>query len=328
MRMCRLIALLFTTVLVLTPAYAAESAAPAKPPLIIGTGAVTGIYFPAAGAVQRLVNDQNIGVRLAVESTNGSIANLQALGNGTLDLAIAQSDWAWYANKGGMPPFITANPDLRVLLALHAETLAIVVKADSNINDLDGLKGRRINLGPAGSGPRNLMTAVFQTLNWSVGEMGALLDKPFAEQAQLLCNGQVDAIVYLVPHPNAAVQDALTRCATKILPLNSRAVDQLIANNPFYSKSVIPGNSYPGQTSDIPTFGVRALLVSTSNLPDDAAYAIAKAAYGNVQQLNTLHPSLARLTAADMKPAGFGLPLHPGAEKYLHEAGLMATPAP
>lgn len=332
MRLTRLLLpAIFALVGFATPVQAESAAAtPAHTPaLVIGSGAVTGIYFPTAGAVQRLVNDQNAGVNLAVQSTNGSIANLQALANGGLDLAIAQSDWAYYASKGGMPPFVEANADLRVLLALHAELLAIVVKADSNINDLDGLKGRKINLGPTGSGPRNLMTAVFQTLNWGVGEMGALLDLPFADQAGALCSGQVDAIVYLVPHPNAAVQDALTRCATKLLPLNGRAVDQLIANNPFYSKSVIPGNSYTGQATDVPTFGVRALLMSTAKLPDSVAYAVAKAAYSNVAQLNVLHPSLARLTAADMKPTAYGLPLHPGVEKYLAEAGLMtAAPAP
>lgn len=329
MRSLRLLALIFSlTVLVASGVFAAESAPKPAVPLIIGSGAVTGIYYPTAGAVQRLVNDQNAGIRLAVQSTNGSIANLQALGNGTLDLAIAQSDWAYYASKGGMPPFMQANPHLRTLLALHSELLAIVVKADSGINDLDGLKGRKINLGPTGSGPRNLMTAVFQTLNWGMGEMGALLDLPFAEQAAALCNGQVDAIVYLVPHPNAAVQDALARCPTKLLPLNHRAVDQLIANNPFYSKAAIAGNAYPGQVNDIPTFGVRALLVATDKLPNDVAYAVAKAAYGDSSQLTTLHPSLARLTAPDMKPMQYGLPLHPGAEKYLAEAGLMAPKAP
>lgn len=324
-------ALALSIMLAVSGSALAESASrtAAKPtPLVIGTGAVTGIYYPTAGAVQRLVNDQNPGIRLAVQSTNGSISNLEALANGNLDFAIAQSDWAYYANKGGMPPFAQGNAGLRAVLALHSELLAIVVKTDSNINDLDGLKGRKINLGPTGSGPRNLMTAIFQTLNWGVGEMGALLDLPFAEQANALCSGQVDAVVYLVPHPNAAVQDALSRCATKMLPLNNRAVDQLIANNPFYSKAAIPGNTYAGQTSDVATFGVRALLVTTSKLPDTVAYAVAKAAYGNAGQLTALHPSLARLTATDMKPTAFGLPLHPGVAKYLTEAGLMSPTAP
>lgn len=324
MRLARLTALAISVLTLLGAPARAES----DRPLIIGSGAVTGIYFPTAGAVQRLVNDQNETIRLAVQSTNGSIANLEALASGKLDMAIAQSDWTYYAHKGGMPPFAQGNADLRTILALHSELLAIIVKADSGINDLDGLKGRRINLGPASSGPRNLMTAVFQTLNWGVGEMGALLDLPFAEQATALCSGQVDAIVYLVPHPNAAVQDALSRCATRMLPLSGPSVDQLIANNPFYSKSVIPGNTYPGQATDVPTFGVRALLLATAKLPDDVAYAVAKAAYGNAAQLNTLHPSLARLTAPDMKPTAYGLPLHPGAEKYLREAGLITAPAP
>jgi TRAP transporter TAXI family solute receptor len=300
---------------------------PAKPPLIIGTGAVTGIYFPAAGAVQRLVNDQNTGLRLAVESTNGSVSNLQNLINGNLDLAVAQSDWAFYATKGGQNPFLKPNTDLRTLLALHAELMAVIVKADSGINDLDGLKGKRINLGPAGSGPRTIMTAVFQTLNWSINEMGSILDLPFAEQSAALCEGRVDAIVFLVPHPNAAVQEALARCPTKLLPLSGRAVDTLVSTNPFYSKNPIPGGSYPSASADVPSFGVRALLLTTTRLPENSAYTIAKAVMSNTSALGGLHPSLARLTATDMKAGNFGTPLHPGVEKYLTEAGVTA-PAP
>ena len=306
----------------------APTAAPAptanKAPLIIGTGAVTGIYYPAAGAVQRVVNDQGGDLRLAVESTNGSVSNLQALISGKLDLAIAQSDWSYYATKGGQNPFILPNTDLRALLALHAELMAVVVKADSGINDIDGLKGRRINLGPAGSGPRTIMTGLFQTLNWGIGEMGSLTDLPFAEQSAALCDGKVDAIVFLVPHPNAAVQEALSRCATKLLPLGSRAVDTLASANPFYTRSVIPGGSYAGVTADVPSFGVRALLLATTRLSDADAYSIAKAVLSNSATLGGLHPSLARLTAADMKADGFGVPLHAGVAKYLAETGVTA----
>lgn len=310
-----------------SPALAAAAASDSGRPLIIGTGAVTGIYFPAAGAVQRLVNDQNIGIRLAVESTNGSIANLQALNEGKLDLAIAQSDWAYYASRGGQVPFAQPDANLKVLLALHAEQMAVLVKSDSGINDLDGLKGRRINLGPANSGPRTIMTALLQTLGWNISEMGALLDLPFGEQSAALCDGKVDAIVFLVPHPNAAVQEALSRCATKLLPLTGPTVSQLIANNPFYAKSSIPGSTYARETGDVATFGVRALLVGGNSVSDDVAYAIAKAAFSNIALLNTLHPSLARLTAADLKADSFGLPLHPGVAKYLAENGLATPPA-
>ncbi len=298
-------------------------------PLVIGTGAVTGIYFPAAGAVQRLVNDQKAGVHLAIESTNGSISNLQALESGTLALAVAQSDWAYYAAKGGQAPFLRPNSELRTLLALHGELLAMIVKADSDIKDLDGLKGKKINLGPSASGPRTIMTAVFATLNWGINEMGSILDLPFAEQSAALCDGRVDAIVFLVPHPNAAVQEALGRCPTRLLPLTGRAVDTLVTTNPFYSKSMIPGGSYTGISADIPSFGVRALLLGTTRLPDQAGYGIAKAVLGNTATLNSLHPSLARLTAPDMKADGFGIPIHAGVAKYMAEAGLSAPePAP
>jgi uncharacterized protein len=310
------------------PSPAPTPAPPAAAPLIVGTGAVTGIYFPAAGAVQRLVNDANAGVRLAVESTNGSVANLQAVLAGTLDLAVAQSDWAYYAAKGGQAPFLLPDANLRTLFALHGEMLAMIVKAESEIKDIDGLKGKRINLGPAGSGPRTIMTAVFQTLNWGIGEMGSLLDLPFAEQSAALCEGKVDAIIFLVPHPNAAVQEALGRCPTRLLPLAGSAVSTLVTTNPFYAKSVIAGGSYPGVTADVPSFGVRALLVASSRLKDEQGYAIAKAVLSNPVALGALHPSLARLKAADMKADGFGIPVQAGVAKYMAEAGLTAPAKP
>lgn len=296
-------------------------------PLIIGTGAVTGIYFPAAGAVQRLVNQQeNASVRLAVESTAGSVANLKALAAGTLDLAIAQSDWATYAFTGGQEQFPSTNPDLRVLLALHSELLTVIVRSDSKINSLDELKGKRINLGPAGSGPRSIMSGLFQTLGWGVADMGALNDLPFASQGAALCEDKVDAIVFIVPHPNAAVQDALSRCPTKLLPISGSAVEQFVTTNTFYAKATIPGGLYAGQAADVPSFGVRALLIGSSKLPETVAYAIAKAALSNVAQLNATHPALARLTAADMTPNGFTVPLHPGVVKYLTEIGTAPKP--
>jgi TRAP transporter TAXI family solute receptor len=320
---------LFALFLLASPALANAPAKPAAAPnsLVIGTGAVTGIYFPAAGAVQRLVNDQNLGIRLAVESTNGSVSNLQDLAKGGIDLAVAQSDWAYYAAKGGQSPFLTPNADLRTVLALHGELLAMVVKADSDIKDIDGLKGKRINLGPAASGPRTIMTAVFQTLNWSINEMGSILDLPFAEQSAALCDGKVDAIIFLVPHPNAAVQDALSRCPTRLLPLSGSTVDTLVTTNPFYAKSSIPGGSYTGVSADVPSFGVRALLLTTTKLSDDAGYAIAKAVLGNTSALNALHPSLARLTAKDMKADSFGIQVQAGVAKYMAEAGLTAPKA-
>lgn len=296
-------------------------------PLIIGTGAVTGIYFPAAGSIQRLVNQQeNTPVSLAVESTAGSVANLKDLAAGTLDLAIAQSDWATFAYKGGQEQFQTANPELRSLLALHSELLTVIVRADSNINSIDELKGKKINLGPVGSGPRTIMSGLFQTLGWGVTDMGALTDMPFAAQSAALCDSQVDAIVFIVPHPNAAVQEALARCPTKLLPINGVAVEQFVATNNFYAKAPIPGGLYAGQAADVPSFGVRALLVASSKLSEEAAYTIAKAAMGNIAQLNSTHPALARLTAADLAPTGFALPVHPGVAKYLQETG--ATPKP
>jgi len=292
-------------------------------PLLVGTGAVTGIYFPSAGAVQRLVNESNGPIRLAVESTAGSLANLKALAAGQLDLAIAQSDWVYYASKGNNEQFPIANPNLRALLALHSELLTVVARKDANIASINDLKGKKINIGPPASGTRSLMDLVFKSLNWSMTDMGTLMDLEPAAQSAALCSGQVDAIVFIVPHPNAAIQEALSRCASHIVPLTGPAVDSLIAGNPFYARSSIPAKLYAEAPQEVPTFGVRAVLVTTSALSDGAAATIMQNVFGNIEKLNTIHPALAKLTKNDLLADKLGVALHPGAEAYLKSLGLV-----
>ena len=292
-------------------------------PMLIGTGAVTGIYFPAAGAVQRLINEANTPFRLAVQSTAGSLANLKALASGDLDMAIAQSDWAYFASKGGNEQFPTGNTDLRVLLGLHSEVLTIVARKDANIASLNDLKGKKVNVGPAASGTRNLMDLLFKSLSWSMADMGTLMDLEPGAQSAALCSGQVDAIVFIVPHPNAAVQEALSRCASTIVPVTGPAVSSLIAGSPFYSATSIPAKLYAEAPQEVPTFGVRALLLTTSRMTDGAATAIMQTVFNNVDKLNAIHPALAKLTKNDLLADKLGIPLHAGAETYLKSEGLV-----
>jgi uncharacterized protein len=300
----------------------AQAAEKAKP-LIIGTGAVTGIYFPASGAVQRLVNDGESGVKLAVQSTAGSIANLKAVADGTLDLAMSQADWAHYASKGGQEQFTTGNENLRALMGFHTEVLTIIARKDAKIASLDDLKGKKINLGPTASGTRAIMNLLFKAMKWDVADMGSLMDMEPGEQAAAMCEGKVDAIVFLVPHPNGSVQDALSKCASNLVSVSGAGVESVLAATPFYSKYNVPADMYREITAEVPTFGVQALLVTTKNLPEATAYSIVNETLKNMAALNAIHPALSRLTTASMVSDTKALPVHTGAVKYFKEAGLV-----
>ena len=294
-----------------------------KRPLIVGTGAVTGIYFPASGAVQRLVNEGSSGVKLAVQSTAGSIVNLKSLLQGDLDLAMSQADWAHYASQGGQEQFPVKNDDLRALLGFHTEVVTIIARKEANIATLDDLKGKKINLGPTASGTRAIMNLLFKAMRWDVADMGSLQDLPSAEQAAAMCEGKLDAIVFLVPHPNSAVQEALAKCPSNLVSVSGPGIESVLAGTPFYSKYTFPTDMYREVTTEVPTFGVQALLVTTSKLPDSAAYAVVSESIKNIGVLNAIHPALSRLTAANMLPNSKVLPIHDGALKYFKEAGLM-----
>ncbi len=312
------------TMLLTAPAFAegpvVSPQAPAAP-LVIGSGVVTGLYFPTAGMIQRLANDQaqaaNSALRFAVESTAGTLDNLKSLQSGEIALAIAQSDKVAEDAKN--------NPSLRSLIALHPETLAIVVKNDSPIKSLSDLKGKAFNLGPDGASPRLVMSALAAALGWTPADSAKASDQPLADQATALCLGAVEAITYVVPHPNAAVAQAMTQCPTRLIPILSSEASALTAQNAAYMASTIRAGDYSGMGVDVPSVGVRAMLVTTDKLPAPAAEALVKAILSNQAAMSLVHTSLGSLSTADVTAAETVLPLHDGAKAAL---AALAAPEP
>lgn len=302
-----------STMLLTAPAFAeAPQAAPQAPaaPLVIGSGVVTGLYFPTAGMIQRLANDQaeatQSATRFAVESTAGTMDNLKALKSGEIALAIAQSDKVAEDAK--------TNPALRSVMALHPETLAIVVKNDSPIKSFSDLKGKAFNLGPDGSSPRLVMSALTAALEWAPADSAKATSLPLADQATALCLGSVEAISYVVPHPNAAVAQAMTQCPTRLVPLLPSEVSALTAKNAAYMAGTIRAGDYSGMGVDVPSVGVRAMLVTTDKVPAAAVELLVNAVLTNQAAMGLVHTSLANLSEADVKAAETVVPLHEGAK--------------
>lgn len=292
----------------------------------IGTGGVTGVYYPTGGAICRLVNksrDEH-GVRCSVESTGGSIYNLNTIRSGELDLGIVQSDWQYHAYNGSSE-FADAGPfkDLRAVFSIHPEPFTVVGRSDAGIKTFNDLKGKRVNIGNPGSGQRGTMEVLMKQYGWTNDDFKLVSELKAAEQSKALCDNKIDAMVYTVGHPSGAIKEATTSCDSKIVEVSGPNVDKLVADNSFYRVASVPGGMYNGNPDDVMTFGVGATFVTSSKVPEAVVYQIVKAVFDNFEDFKKLHPAFANLKKEEMIKDGLSAPLHPGAIKYYKEAGLM-----
>jgi TRAP transporter TAXI family solute receptor len=304
-----------------TPAAAAEQKF-----LTIGTGGVTGVYYPAGGAIARLVNKGKAehGLRATVESTGGSVYNVNAIASGELDFGVVQSDVQFDAVKG-QNKFAESGPnaDLRAVFALHPEPFTIVARADSGIKNFEDLKGKRVNVGDPGSGQRSTMEVVMGKMGWKMEDFKLASELKAAEMAGALCDNKIDAFAYTVGHPNGSIQEAHTACDAVLVNVTGPAIDELVAANPYFSTATIPAGMYRGNAADTTTFGVSATIVSSAKVPAETVYQVVKAVFENFDEFKGLHPAFANLDKKHMIKDALSAPLHDGAVKYFKEAGLM-----
>jgi hypothetical protein len=292
----------------------------------IGTGGVTGVYYPTGGAIARLVNQgkKEHGIRASVESTGGSVYNLNAIATGELDLGVAQSDTQFQSYTGG-DQFKENGPnkDLRSVFSLHPEPFNVVARADSGVKNFQDLKGKRVNIGNPGSGQRLTTELLMSKLGWTKADFKLASELKAAEQAAALCDNKIDAMVYVVGVPNGSIQEATTTCDAVMVNVEGKEVDALVAENKYYTYATIPGGTYRGSAQDAKTFGVAATLVTSAKVPDDVIYTVVKAVFENFEEFKKLHPAFEYLKKEEMVKNGLTAPLHDGAVKYYKEAGLM-----
>jgi TRAP transporter TAXI family solute receptor len=317
------LAVLFSIALMAAPATAADAETQF---VTIGTGGVTGVYYPTGGAICRLVNKtrKEHGIRCSVESTGGSVYNLNAIAAGELDMGVAQSDWQFHAYNGTAKfEKKGANKDLRAVFSIHPEPFTVVARADSGIKTFKDLKGKRVNIGNPGSGQRGTMEVVMKALGWTKKDFKLASELKSAEQAKALCDNKIDAIVFTVGHPSGSIKEATTSCDAIIVPVTGKEIDKLVADNDYYRKATIPAGMYRGTKDDTATFGVGATFVSSAKVPENVIYAVVKAVFDNFDQFQKLHPAFAVLKKEEMIKDGLSAPLHDGAKKYYKEVGLI-----
>lgn len=292
--------------------------------ITIGTGGVTGVYYPAGGAICRLVNQgrEEHGIRCTVESTGGSVYNVNMINTGDLDMGVVQSDVQHNAYRGeGEFAQTGAIENLRSVFSMHPEPYTVVARTDAGIKTFNDLKGKRVNVGNPGSGQRATTEVLMDAKGWTMSDFSLASELRPAEQSQALCDNRVDAIIYTVGHPNGSIQEATTSCDAVLVDVSGPEVDALVEANPYYRIATIPGGMYRGNPDDTKTFGVSATFVASADVPEATVYEVTQAVFENLEDFKKLHPAFEILSKEEMA-SGHSAPVHEGALKYYNEAGL------
>ncbi|MFA7083073.1 MAG: TAXI family TRAP transporter solute-binding subunit [Arcobacteraceae bacterium] len=292
--------------------------------ITIGTGGVTGTYYPTGGAICQLVNQykKETRIRCSVESTDGSVYNVNTINSGELNFAMVQSDVVYQAYNGLEQFKGKRIKEIRSVMAIYPELFTFLARKDANINNIMDVKGKRINLGNPGSGSEATSLALFNILGIKKSDLifsGALEE---AEISDNIKKNKLDGYFYMVGHPAANIKDTSNAVDVKIFPISGATIDAFVKANPYFAQDYIPGGLYKGNDEPIPTFGVKAVLITSSNTSNKAVYSVVQAILENFEEFKTLHPAYAHITKRSLLD-GLSAPLHTGAKKYYKEVGLL-----
>ncbi|MCK9260589.1 MAG: TAXI family TRAP transporter solute-binding subunit [Azoarcus sp.] len=292
----------------------------------IGTGGVTGVYYAAGGAICRLMNKDRAkhGIRCSVESTGGSVYNVNTIKAGELDFGVAQSDVQFNAVKG-LNQFKDGGPvtELRAVFGLHPEPLTVLARKEAGVTKFEDFKGKRFNVGNPGSGQRATIDVLLPALGMTTSDFSLTSELKPDEHGAALCDNKIDGFAYVVGHPAANIQDPTTTCGAKLVPVTGPGVDKLIKDFPYYAAVTIPGGMYANNPDPTKTFGVVASFVTSAKVSDEVVYTMVKAVFENFDDFKKLHPAFANLEPKGMIKDGLSAPLHNGAIKYYKEKGWM-----
>jgi TRAP transporter TAXI family solute receptor len=284
------------------------------------TGGTSGVYYPLGVALSELYAANIEGARTQVQATKASVENLNLLQQGKGELAFALGDSVkagWDGvEEAGFPQPLT---EIRAIAAIYPNYVQIVANAESGIKTLEDLKGKSISVGAPASGTELNARAIFAAAGMSYEDMGKVEYLPYAESAELIKNRQLDATLQSSGLGVAFIQDLAATMPINVVAIPAEVVDSIGAP---YVASTIPAGTYDGQSEDVATAAIGNILVTHAGVSDETAYQMTKLMFENLEKLVASHSA-----AADIDPAnaltGLSIPLHPGAERYYREAGLL-----
>ncbi len=289
----------------------------------IAAGWVTGAYFPMAGAISRIAwkHLKDDGIKVTAESSGASVANSKLIGAGDTDFAILQNDIASYAHYGKKGMFDKPIKNLLGVCTLFPEHVQLVARKDSKIMSPADLKGKKVAIGPVGSGTTENAKQILEAWGLKVGDLARAEQLTASQSADYIKDGRLDAAFFTVAVGAAVIMDTSLIVDVNIVPITGSNTDKLIKMYPFYAKQMVAGGTYKGNDQDVPTVSVMAMLADRADLEADIVYKIVNAMYSDLPQLKKAH---AKFKDIEMKNGlvGMGIPLHPGSAKYFKEKGV------
>jgi len=319
-KVCALVLLL--AAVLLAQGLLVKPAFSAKKFVTIASGWVTGVYYPLAGAISRIAHEKLKDVKITVESSGASVANAKLVASGDADMAILQNDIAYYALKGTKPMFDKPLENLRGVCSLYPEHVQIQARRDANIKSVSDLKGKRVAIGPLGSGTEQNAIQILEAYGLKLEDLGKVERLTASESSDYLKDGRIDAAFYTVGVGASAIVDTAISVDTVIVPIEAEKAKVLAQKYPFYSEATVPGGVYKGTDQPVPTVAVLAILVARAEMDADLVYRITKAMFENLKTIETAHAK-GKEVKLETALKGMPIPLHPGAEKFYKEAGLI-----
>jgi len=285
--------------------------------MTIGTASMGGAYYPVGTGIASLINKYVPGTDVRVEVTGGAVENPRLVGGGKTDLGIANTSTGYFALKG-MKPYPKALP-IRALAYMYPSTLHMVTRKDFDVQTLMDLKGRRVAVGPAAGGTISLLRRLLSSIDMSVKDL-----KPsyisYKDGSLALQDGNLEASILLAGAPTSAVLELSVRTPIRFLHIDEAAVQKFLKEFPYYVRVVIP-QSYYKTDSDVLSVGAGNLLIVNEAMSDDLAYKITAALYNHVGEFQKVHPAT-KVVSLQTAPNAV-IPLHPGAERYYREKGVL-----
>ncbi len=300
--------------------FSVGSAFAAPQQLILATGGTAGTYYPLGGAIGQILSTKTGVVNITAQATGASNENMNLIGAGDVDIAIVQNDIAHYAYNG-IEFFKTPITNFSAMARIYPELIQTVTNAGSPINSVADFKGKKISVGAPGSGNEanvRQITSVFG-MDYQSFEAHFL---SYAETADHFKDRLVDAFMFTTGAPNSAIQDIATMHPLKFVPIAGADRDLLMQKYPFFAAEVIPADTYKGQPEAVETVAVQAILIVHNDLSEDVVYAMTKALFENKEEIGQAHH---KGNSIDSQKAldGITVPIHPGAQKYYKEIGLL-----
>ena len=284
------------------------------------TGGTSGVYYPLGAGLANIYGEQIEGARTQVQSTKASVENLNLLQDGGGEIAFALGDsvaaaWAGDAEAG----FPEKLDQLRGIAAIYPNYIQVVASAESGITDFASLGGRSLSVGAPASGTELNARAIFGAMDMTYEDLGKIEYLPFAESVELIKNRQLDGTLQSAGLGVASIRDLSTSLPVTMVAIPAEVAERL---GPPYVAATIPAGTYDGQTEDVPTVAVSNYLVTTAAVSDDMAYEMTRVLFENLETLEAAHQAAAQISL-ETALEGMPIPLHPGAERYYREQGII-----